>query len=93
MGELSKEWLTKRVERDEKADVSAGGSERASAVLPTQKAAIGGAKYDAQTHMNSACKARDEEGRRREVHKPAQGSYDGAPIVSCAWCGKTLKPA
>jgi hypothetical protein len=39
----------------------------------------------------SSCRARDYEGRIRVDHKPAQGVHDGKEILTCAWCGATLR--
>lgn len=41
--------------------------------------------------MNTKCKARNEYNEYREQHKPAPGLYDGKPILSCVWCGRTLE--
>lgn len=42
--------------------------------------------------MNSFCHGVDPQtGEKRGTHKPVPGTYDGQPIVTCAWCGKRLE--
>lgn len=41
--------------------------------------------------MKTFCFARNEVGQRRVRHNPVAGLDDGKPVLTCAWCGKTLK--
>lgn len=42
--------------------------------------------------QSNRCMARDNEGKRRERHKPVGTVVDGKPGASCAYCGAVCEP-